>query len=47
MFSAVRGAPVSVLQAMCLITRSGSCDPWLEVSQSEGVRVRVRVIETE
>ena len=28
--TSIKGLPLSVLQALCLIPRGGSCDPWLE-----------------
>jgi len=28
--TSIRGVPVSLLQALCLLSRGGSCDPWIE-----------------
>lgn len=29
-YTSIKGLPLSVVQGMCLMSRSGSCDPWLE-----------------
>lgn len=45
--TSIKGIPISVTQAMCLMSREGNCDPWLEDPSlsSRSVRFKTEVQE--
>ena len=39
--TSIKGLPISLLQALCMLSRGGSCDPWLEDPRQTGRAQRV------